>query len=148
MANAQERIGLVHRHFIFDAELNEKLDFSNRYEITTNLIQTLIKKLGMEALDQLQIYDAKDINYPGWSFIQPITTSHISGHYFEEENNLSHLHMDIYSCKLFECTDVIEILNKNFSIFTWYGYWLNRDLVKGNRNAFRIDKEEFLNGSF
>lgn len=109
----------THQHLIIDAELKEKLNFSRRHETVVELIKKLLHELSMEKLAPLQIFDATDAQYPGWSFIQPITTSHISGHYFEEANTLSHIHMDIYSCKEYEWKNVFPILNNELNLDQW-----------------------------
>ncbi|HVW66636.1 MAG TPA: S-adenosylmethionine decarboxylase [Candidatus Peribacteraceae bacterium] len=118
---------LQHEMFILDAYLKKALNQSNMDEITRSLINDLLSTLGMEELGPLQIYPAADLRAPGWSFIQPITTSHISGHYFEEANKPSHLHMDIYSCKSFEWQEVIDLLDKHLSLTEWNANFIQRE---------------------
>ena len=108
-----------HEHLIIDAELKAKLAFPRRRAITTNLIEKLLHELGMERLAPLGIYDATDPRFPGWSFIQPITTSHISGHYFEEVNAPSHIHMDVYSCKEYRWQNIFPILDEALKLDQW-----------------------------
>lgn len=43
-------------------------------------IDEVLSALGMTPLGELGIYPAVDQSAPGWSFIQPITTSHVSAH--------------------------------------------------------------------
>lgn len=133
---------LIHEHFILDAELKGPLDFEKRQEITTKLIKQLMKNLGMEELGPLEIYDATDADYPGWSFIQPITTSHISGHYFEEKGKPSHIHMDIYSCKSFEWEKIIKILSKNLKLNDWSATFLKREMNMKNRIASQFSGKD------
>jgi S-adenosylmethionine/arginine decarboxylase-like enzyme len=73
----------------------------------------------MEKLAPLEIFDATDSRFPGWSFIQPITTSHISGHYFEEVGKPSNIHMDVYSCKMFEWGKIFPILDDALKLGQW-----------------------------
>lgn len=117
---------LIHEHFILDAELVHPLNFDNRHEITRTLIDELMSSLNMVELGTLQVYDAVDPTFPGWSFIQPITTSHISGHYFEEKNKASHIHLDIYSCKYFDWKKVIILINKNLDLAHWVANYVVR----------------------
>lgn len=126
LTKKRDRNELIHELFIIDAELKEKLDFNRRKEITRNLIDDLMKALNMEELGPLQVYDAVDPEYPGWSFIQPITTSHISGHYFEEDCQFSHIHLDIYSCKDFQHENVLFCLQNHLPIRKWIGNLIYR----------------------
>lgn len=128
MSETPHSHGLVHKHFIFDAELTAALDFSKRQEITHALIDDLLSALGMEKLGPLEIYDAADAEYPGWSFIQPITTSHISGHYFEEKEGVSHIRMDVYSCKNFDEEEVIKIAHTILGTSKWSGTLIARNI--------------------
>ncbi len=138
---------LSHEHFILDAELSSSLDFSNRKLMTENLAADLLAGLGMEELGPLQIYDATDKQFPGWSFIQPITTSHISGHYFEETIDASHIHMDIYSCTPFDWKTVMFIIQKHFPIKRWSANFIKRSIGNMGREVLDIhysDSETFL----
>ncbi len=119
---------LVHEHFILDADLESKLDFKNRKKITEDLIDDLLENLKMQRLCPLQIYDAVDANFPGWSFIQPITTSHISGHYFEEKDKPSHIHIDIYSCRAFDWKKVINIIHQFLNLNDWIANFTDREI--------------------
>lgn len=141
MVKNRSRDGLVHKHFIVDAELVKPLDFSKRKQITKNLIDNLIEELKMVPLGKLEIYDATDPNYPGWSFIQPITTSHISAHYFEEENIASHIHLDIYSCKNFSWKTLIKILEKHLKMDKWFAYFINRDFSMKSREVLTLNSQ-------
>lgn len=48
--------------------------------IMRRFIDEVLSALGMTPLGELGIYPAVDQSAPGWSFIQPITTSHVSAH--------------------------------------------------------------------
>ena len=108
-----------HEHLLIDAELQYKLNYLQRHSIVISLIEKLLQELNMKKLAPLEIIDATDFRLPGWSFIQPITTSHISGHYFEEEYALSHLHMDVYSCKKYEWKKIFPILDDVLKLDQW-----------------------------
>lgn len=124
---------LVHEHFILDANLGEALSYRNRNEITEKLVFSLMEALKMHPLGKLETYDATDPQYPGWSFIQPITTSHISGHYFEESEKPSHLHLDIYSCKIFDWNEVIKIVHEQLNLAKWTANYI----IRANESSLR-----------
>ena len=108
MANSSH--ALAHKIFILDAELQKPLASENRRKIVENLVKDLLSTLDMKELGPLSFYDATDLDFPGWSFVQPITTSHITGHYFfEEKTGKADIHIDIYSCKEFEWEDVVPM---------------------------------------
>ncbi len=129
---------LSHEHFILDAELEDHLDFQQRAPITEALARDLLAGLQMEELGPLQIYDATDDLFPGWSFIQPITTSHISGHYFEEKSGTSHIHMDIYSCAHFDWKAVVAILQKHLPFSRWSANFIVRTIGVMSREVVEI----------
>lgn len=78
----------------------------------------------MDKLGELKIYGAKDLTAPGWSFIQPITTSHISGHYFESSK--PSIHIDVYSCKSIDYIKVLNIVHKHLNLAAWTGNFIVR----------------------
>lgn len=120
---------IKHEHLIIDAELIQKIDYSQKERIISQLIERLLHELDMKELAPLEIYNATDTDLPGWSFIQAITTSHISGHYFEESDKLSHIHLDIYSCKNYEWRSVLPILNDALKLSQWSANLLIRSIV-------------------
>lgn len=129
--STNDGFALRHEIFVLDAHLEESLDESRYEEITVSLINKLLKTLGMERLGELQIYPAVDMRAPGWSFIQPITTSHISGHYFEKPGRLPHIRMDIYSCEAVNWRDVIATLHGELMLADWRATFLQRSIEPG-----------------
>lgn len=125
---------LEHRILILDANLKQNLVFDKHVDITTKLVEDLLHALNMKKLGKLEIYNSVDANFPGWSFIQPITTSHISGHYFEDEKQ-PHIHFDIYSCKKFQWKTVINILDKHLHLAEWSGNFIVRDVELAKRES-------------
>lgn len=119
---------LLHEIFVLDAHLREPLDESRAAEITRKLVDALLAALHMEELGALQVYPAVDLRAPGWSFIQPITTSHISGHYFREPNRQPHIRMDFYSCSCINWMDIIRIVHKNLDLADWRGTFIDRQI--------------------
>ena len=125
---APSHFGLLHEIFVLDAHLEEPLDESNHKSITTKLISSLLTSLRMEELGPLQIYPATDLRAPGWSFIQPITTSHISGHYFEKPGRLPHIRMDFYSCCSVNWMNIIKVVNDHLNMADWRATFLDRQI--------------------
>lgn len=120
--------GLLHEIFVLDAHLSKALDCSKAEHTTRKLVDALLTALRMEELGELQIYPAVDARAPGWSFIQPITTSHISGHYFEKPGRNPHIRMDFYSCCTVNWMKIIEILNTHLSLLDWRGTFIDRQI--------------------
>lgn len=121
MAVAQKLkpLALKHEIFIIDTNLLKPLNESTYQQDAKSLIDDLLQTLEMEPLGPLQVLMALDQRAPGWSFIQPITTSHISGHYFEKPGRFPHLHLDIYSCCSFQWQLVINILDRHLGLKDW-----------------------------
>lgn len=131
---------LIHEIFILDANLAKEFNEVNRNEKINNMIDEMLAELNMEKLSPLIINEAIDLSSPGWTFIQPITTSHISAHYFIETNKPSHLHFDLYSCKPFNWHAALQIIDKYFDIDDWSANFIKRDTynrsiteIKGNK---------------
>lgn len=94
--------------------------------ITTSLIGDLLSVLGLEELGPLELFEAVDLRAPGWSFLQPITTSHISGHYFEKPGNHPHIHMDFYSCDSVDWHQIAAVVDKHLSLADWRASFITR----------------------
>ena len=123
--NTSDELVLHHELFVLDANLLELLG-NDGPELIKKMVFDLLKMLGMEKLGSLEIYPAADLRAPGFSFIQPITTSHISGHYFEKPGKHPHLHFDIYSCKIFLWRDVIPLLDGYLHFGNWSANCITR----------------------
>lgn len=129
---------LEHEIFILDAYLEEALDQSQMEQWTRKLIDALLTALRMEELGPLQIYPALDLRAPGWSFIQPITTSHISGHYFEKPGKHPHLRLDLYSCASINWRKVVEVVNEHLNMGIWRATFIDRQIDEKERSAMHI----------
>ena len=118
---------LKHEVFLLDANLQAPLDQTHMEPITQNLILSLLEVLGLVELGPLELYPATDLRAPGWSFLQPITTSHISGHYFEKPGKHPHLHMDIYSCDSIEWRKIVSVVDGHVGLADWQGSFVVRN---------------------
>lgn len=117
---------IKHEIFILDANLTSALDQDQMEPITGGLVMDLMRALGLEELGKLELYPAFDLRAPGWSFVQPITTSHISGHYFEKPGKHPHIHIDIYSCDSIEWKGIVEIVHRHLGLADWRGSFVTR----------------------
>ena len=132
---------LEHEIFILDAYLKKALDTGKQTFLTKNLIDALLSALRMEELGPLQIYPATDMRAPGWSFIQPITTSHISGHYFEKPGKCPHIRMDCYSCASVNWRKIIQVCNEHLDMGIWRATFIDRQIDEKERQAIHISGE-------
>jgi len=106
---------LIHQIFVLDAYLENALDSRLQNSITRHFIDDTLLVLGLEPLDPLGIYPAVDERAPGWSFIQPITTSHIGAHYFERPGKAPHIRIDAYSCDQIDWQQLVQVCFRHFN---------------------------------
>ena len=126
---------LVHEIFVLDAFLAKPLR-QERYEaITSGFVSDLLGTLRMDPLGDLCIYPAVDLREPGWSFIQPITTSHVSAHYFENPGQRPHIRIDAYSCASIDWRALIRTCHRHFYLADWCGCFINRQLEHPARRS-------------
>jgi hypothetical protein len=119
---------LEHQILVLDAGLRAPLD-GRRYEtITRRFIDELLNVLGMDPLGNLGIYPAADQRAPGWSFIQPITTSHVTAHYFEKPGRMPHIRLDAYSCEAVDWQSLIHVCHRHFMLGDWRATFIDRQI--------------------
>lgn len=123
-----EPLHLVHHILVLDAFLTKPLDCRQHVDITRRFIDEVLSVLNMQPLAQLGIYPAVDDRAPGWSFIQPITTSHISAHYFEKPGRMPHIRLDAYSCESIDRGQLINVCDKHFSLSDWHATFIDRQI--------------------
>ncbi|TSC57900.1 MAG: hypothetical protein Greene041619_905 [Candidatus Peregrinibacteria bacterium Greene0416_19] len=131
-------VHLQHEIFLVDADLEHPLDATAPELQIRTLVNDLLRTLGMFELGALQIYPATDQRAPGWSFVQPITTSHIASHYFERPGKHPHFHMDIYSCKSFDWRKVMEVLSRHRRLGAWKGNFIRRNMKSDKREVWEV----------
>lgn len=138
---APSHFKLEHEIFILDTYLNAALDESKRDAWTRLFVDALLSALRMEELGSLQIYPAMDVRAPGWSFLQPITTSHISGHYFEKPGKHPHMRLDCYSCASINWKKVVRVCNEFLDMGVWKATFIDRQIDENQRSAVHISGE-------
>lgn len=113
---------LDHLHMIINGKIRK-----NYGQLTKRKAQALVDEIlsasGMKPLGGLSWASAKDLDFPGQSFVQMITTSHCSMHYFSDDNEI---YFDLYSCKSFEPDAIVGILKKRLGMRKWRGMVYDR----------------------
>src|SRR5208283_2290166 len=110
---------LEHIHMTVNARIDPSFKALPR-EDTQRFVDRLLKTIHMKPLGPLNWADAEDLDFPGQSFVQMITTSHCSLHLFKYDDS-NEMYFDLYSCKKFDSNKVIKLLNKKFEIVSWHG---------------------------
>ena len=128
LACSAEPLRLEHQMLVLDAGLIAALDVQHYRSITRRFIEDLLGSLGMAPLGELGIYPAVDKRAPGWSFIQPITTSHVSAHYFEKPGATPHIRLDAYSCESIDWRDLIAVCDRHFALGAWRATFIDREI--------------------
>lgn len=128
MASTDSNFALMHQIFVLDAYLEKPLDCRSMQTITRQFIDDALTVLGLEPLGPLGIFPAVDDRAPGWSFIQPITTSHISAHYFEKPGKAPHIRIDAYSCDQIHWQELVKVCSRHFEFSEWRGTFIDREI--------------------
>lgn len=124
---------LVHEILVLDAFLARPLEQCRYASITQRFVSNLLSVLGMETLGELGIFPAVDMREPGWSFVQPITTSHVSGHYFASPGSRPHIRIDAYSCASIDYNTLIRVCHEHFELEEWHASFIDRELEHPQR---------------
>lgn len=94
-----------------------------------NFVQRLVKDIDMVAYREpiVEHFATHDPDKAGWSVIQLIETSNISGHFVDKDGSF---YLDVFSCKPFDSADVIEVVNEFFEPENIKMRFLIRDAAK------------------
>ncbi len=111
---------LEHIHMTVNAKIDPHFKALPREE-AKRFIDGLLKEIHMKPLGPLNWADAEDLDFPGQSFVQMITTSHCSLHLFTHTDGTNEIYFDLYSCKEFDHERVVGLLDKKFGIHEWHG---------------------------
>ena len=122
---------LSHLHLTVNARIKPLKEVSK--EMADCLIKDLLSAADMKALGPLIFSGAEDLDFPGQSFVQMITTSHCSLHFFLDTNEI---YFDLYSCKPFDPKKIINIITSYFGIEMYHGMIYKR----GNSTGVTVSK--------
>ncbi|MBU0591961.1 S-adenosylmethionine decarboxylase [Candidatus Micrarchaeota archaeon] len=113
---------LQHIHLTVNAKISPAFKELPRDD-AQRLVDELMKRINMKPLGPLNWATAEDLEFPGQSFVQMITTSHCSLHLFADTNEV---YFDLYSCKEFDEKEVVGLLDETFGISEWHGMLYTR----------------------
>jgi len=89
-------------------------------------VDRLMRTINMKPLGPLNWADAEDLEFPGQSFVQMITTSHCSLHLFTHKDGSNEIYFDLYSCREFDEKKVVAMLDEKFGLQDWHGVLYTR----------------------
>ncbi len=116
---------LEHIHMTVNAEIDPTFKAMPKAD-AKRFVDSLLKEIGMKPLGPINWADAQDLDFPGQSFVQMITTSHCSLHLFTHSDGTNEIYFDLYSCKCYNTNRVIELLDKKFGLVKWHGILYTR----------------------
>ena len=108
---------LQHMHLTVNAKIDSSFRELPKAD-AQRFLDRLMEDINMKPLGPLSWATAEDLEFPGQSFVQMITTSHCSLHFFSETNEI---YFDLYSCRSFDENKVIKLLDETFGLRKWYG---------------------------
>ena len=108
---------LEHVHLMVNAKVDPEFKGLPK-EDAERFVERLLGEIDMKPLGRMRWAEAEDLDFPGQSFVQMITTSHVSLHYYSETDEI---YFDLYSCKPFDEKKVLSLLDEAFSLRDWHG---------------------------
>lgn len=81
-------------------------------ETITAFAKELVKEIEMVAYGEPQVVHFGEGNKEGYTLVQLIETSNITGHFVNETNDI---YLDVFSCKEFDQFKVLDVVGKYFS---------------------------------
>jgi len=116
---------LDHIHITVNAKIDPSFKALPKDD-AKRFVDKLLKEIGMKPLGPINWADAEDLDFPGQSFVQMITTSHCSLHLFTHKDGTNEIYFDLYSCKPFDSDRVVALLDKKFGLTEWHGILYKR----------------------
>ncbi len=111
---------LEHIHITVNAKIDPNFKALPKDE-AQRFVDKLLKAINMKPLGPINWADAEDLDFPGQSFVQMITTSHCSLHLFTHTDGTNEIYFDLYSCKCFDENEVVRLLDEKFGLREWHG---------------------------
>jgi S-adenosylmethionine/arginine decarboxylase-like enzyme len=121
---------LEHVHLTVNAKIDPSFKALPR-EDAKRFVNELLVAINMKPLGEMNWADAEDLDFPGQSFVQMITTSHCSLHFFDHKEGENEIYFDLYSCREFDMNKVVELLDEKFNLQDWHGMLYTR--ATGNK---------------
>jgi S-adenosylmethionine/arginine decarboxylase-like enzyme len=98
-------------HLILDVK-GCQLDKARDPEYIAKFVKDLVIKIDMVPFGEPQlVHFADNTDKAGWTVIQLITTSNITGHFLDHNGDL---YLDVFSCKQFEQDTVTKAVDEYF----------------------------------
>ncbi len=116
---------LSHLHLTINARIKPLKEIPE--ELAGSFMRDLLCAADMKALGPLVFSGAEDLDFPGQSFVQMITTSHCSLHFFSDKNEI---YFDLYSCRRFDPEKIIGVINSYFGLESYHGMVYKRGKSK------------------
>ncbi len=116
---------LEHIHITVNAKIDPSFKALPKDD-AQRFVDKLLKAINMKPLGPINWADAEDLDFPGQSFVQMITTSHCSLHFFAHPDGTNEIYFDLYSCKCFDVNKVVKMLDDKFGLVEWHGVLYNR----------------------
>lgn len=116
---------LEHIHLTVNARINPDFEKISKKE-SKEFINNLLAEINMKTLGDINWADAEDLDFPGQSFVQMITTSHCSMHFFDHKDGENEIYFDLYSCKKFDHKKVLKLLDQKFGLVEYHGLLYTR----------------------
>lgn len=92
------------------------------------MMKDMLDALGMLPLGPLLQCTSRQQNATIRSFIQPITTSHIAGHYYVSEDFEPEFHFDVYTCDGISIETTLQVLHSYIPLIEWSGTYIRRNI--------------------
>lgn len=134
----------LHKIFVLDAKLKGLIDETDPRGFAKRYFGALLQAIQMKPLAPMSVSPAADLDAPGFSGVQELTTSHTSFHYFWEPKVADpnpNVHIDLYSCAPFNFIDVLETAHKHFGLAEWTANFVERSMDPQERLTLLVRGE-------
>ena len=109
---ACEKIGYWGYHLILDCQGCDRSKIASKDNLKA-FIQALVEEIDMKAFGEpvLEHFATHDPDKGGYSLVQLIETSSITGHFVDKNGDA---YIDVFSCKPFSIEDTKDVVTKYF----------------------------------
>lgn len=98
-------------HLILDCYDADKELISSKTNVEA-FAKTLVERIDMKAYGEPQVIHFGEGDKEGFTLVQLIETSNICAHF---SNDTGNFYLDVFSCKPYETTTVLEVVNQFFA---------------------------------